>query len=81
MATYIFNVFEVEHCHECTGDRTLRYSSTKKWGCTKWLSENVLSKGLPLTDYQMFRSRDGLADSADEIDIRELLGIDLGEVF
>lgn len=80
MANYIYNVFEVEHCHECTGDRELRFSSTKKWLTTKWLSTNVLGKGLPLTDYQVFRSRDGIADESTEVDVYEFMNVDLGEV-
>lgn len=79
MASYIYNVLKTEHCHECTGDRELRFSTTRKYEAVRFLT-SILKEGWSIHDFQVFRSRDGIIGPPSEIDVYEFMQIDLGEV-
>lgn len=80
MATYIFNVYERDtDCTECTGSPYVVYSSTKKWAAQKFL-KGALESGLSLMNFDITRSKDGVAGSTVDIDPYEFMQIDLGEV-
>jgi hypothetical protein len=80
VSAYIYNIFERDDdCTECTGERQLLLSSSKKWVATRFLKE-VLESGKSLMDYDIFRSRDGMGGTAVEIDPYDFMEVDLGEV-
>lgn len=76
--SYIYNIFETEHCFECTGDRRLMFSGTKKHAATHWLTEK-LEAGETLDVYEVIRFKDGLPHTKTEINVYEFMNIDLGE--
>lgn len=81
MSSYIYNVFERDDdCTECTGERQLLLSTSKKWVAVRFL-RGVLDEGNSLYRYDVFRSRDGYGGTAVEVDPYEFMEIDLGEVF
>lgn len=80
MSSYIYSIFERDDdCTECTGERQLLLSTTKKWVATKFLGQ-ILAAGNSLYVYDVFRSRDGHGGTAVEVDPYEFMQIDLGEV-
>ena len=74
MASYIYNVFDsLDDVPE------LKISTTRKYEATKYLKK-ILEGGDSIQYFEVFRCRDGVADSKTQVDVYEFMRIDMGEV-
>lgn len=78
MAGYIYSVKQVDDAQLDYPGQT-RIQTTRKYEATKFL-ERQLSDGVSLSQFEVTRSRDGVADSTHVYDIYKFMRIDLGEV-